>query len=86
MLFERVFIGLYDTGADHFGEARFFDVMSSPPKHGRPEVALSFDELISAIVSTYDARNRPTFVWADAAPEPVSLPDPESDTDDGEPD
>lgn len=74
MLFERVFIGLYDTSDEHFGEVGFFDVMDAPPKHGRPKSLLTFAQLVEAVVETYDARNRPKFKWADATPEPVSLP------------
>jgi hypothetical protein len=74
MLFERVLIGLYDTQTQTFGDVGFFDVMDAPPKHGRPMRLLTFRQMVEAIVETYDARNRPTFAWADAEPEPVDLP------------
>ncbi|HWE75544.1 MAG TPA: hypothetical protein VG328_20460, partial [Stellaceae bacterium] len=77
LLFERVFIGLYDNspGPD-YGNVFFFDVVAPPPKQGRPAVAsrLTFDQLIGAITSVYDARNQPPFEWADAEAEPLSLP------------
>jgi hypothetical protein len=79
LLFERVFIGLYETGKPRFGEVAFFDVMDAPPKRGRPKKTLTFDEVIGEIVETYDARNRPQFRWADAEPEPVVLPTETSD-------
>lgn len=72
MLFERVFIGLYDTAESTFGNVGFFDVMSAPPKHGRPKQLLTWQELVAAVVGAYDARNRPSFQWADATAEPVS--------------
>lgn len=65
MLFERVFIGLYDTAAETFGDLCFFDVANAPPRRGKPENTMSFDELIKAIISTYDSRNNPEFTWAD---------------------
>lgn len=79
MLFERVFIALYDTDDSRFGEVGFFDVEDVPPKHGRPKKLLSWSEMIEAIVKTYDARNMPTFTWADAPPEPAALPAPEDE-------
>lgn len=67
MLFERVFIGLYDTSPETFGDLCFFDVERAPPRRGKPETTMSFDELIGAIVKTYDRRNKPEFTWADGA-------------------
>lgn len=63
MLFERVFIGLYDTDDERFGRVGFFDVMVAPPMRGRPKRLLSFRELIDEIKEAYDARNNPQFVW-----------------------
>lgn len=74
MLFERVFIGLYETDETNFGEVVFFDVMEAPPKRGRPVNVLTFEETIDQIIKTYDARNSPSFQWADAPPETVSIP------------
>ncbi|MGJ4940951.1 hypothetical protein ACQR1W_10300 [Bradyrhizobium sp. HKCCYLS1011] len=82
MLFERVFIGLYDTDEATNGRVGFFDVMNAPPKRGRPASLISFAELVAEIVSTYDARNSPPFHWAEGeveeTPEPPAV---EIDTD-----
>lgn len=77
MLFERVYIGLYSTAEETFGDVGFFDVMDRPPKHGRPRQLLTFAEMVRGIVGAYDERNWPTFEWADAEPEPVILPSAE---------
>jgi len=82
VLFERVFIGLYETDEAHFGEVGFFDVADAPPKRGRPPKLLKFDELIRAIVATYDERNGSTFQWSSGETEVVTLP--RSDEDDEE--
>jgi hypothetical protein len=67
-LFERVLIGLYETGPSRHGEVRFLDVMANPPKSSRPAEAslLTFDQTMDAIRATYDARNNPPFEWAPA--------------------
>ena len=74
MLFERVFLGLYETSDDHFGEVSFFDVMSAPPRSGRPGSRMAFEELAQSILETYDRRNSPRFEWADAEAEKVTAP------------
>lgn len=74
MLFERVFLGLYEIDEKKFGEVVFFDVMSLPARSGRPKDTISYDEFIKAIVDTYDGRNSPPFEWADADPEKVTTP------------
>ncbi|MBB4364340.1 hypothetical protein GGD65_005398 [Bradyrhizobium sp. CIR18] len=79
MLFERVFVGLYDADEKHFGEVTFFDVMSKPPRTGKPATMLSFPQLVQEIVETYDRRNSPRFEWEDAAPEKVTAPPVEED-------
>jgi hypothetical protein len=79
VLFERVFIGLYETEEARLGEVEFFDVTEAPPKRGRPARTLNFDEVIGEIVRTYDERNAPKFQWADAEPEAVILPAESSD-------
>jgi hypothetical protein len=79
MLFERVFIGLYETDEPHFGDVVFFDVTSAPPRTGRPDAPMSIAELMQEIVETYDRRNSPRFDWADAAPEKVTTPPVEED-------
>jgi hypothetical protein len=79
LLFERVFIGLYETGEVGFGDVAFFDVMEAPPRRGRPAKTLTFDEVVVEITRTYDLRNNPQFQWADAAPEAVVIPTDASD-------
>ncbi len=68
-LFERFFIGLYDTEKTNFGNVAFFDVVKAPPKQGRPKQVMKFKDLIREIRDTYDKRNRTEFVWEDAPPE-----------------
>jgi hypothetical protein len=65
MLFERVFIGLYDTDAATFGDVVFVDVEARPPRSGRPTRTIDFPTLISMIVEEYDSRNNPPFEWDD---------------------
>ena len=83
-LFERVFIGLYDTSADLFGQVGFFDVMDAPPRNGRPARLLTFAELVQCIQDTYDMRNSPVFEWADSRADRLTEPvtDPEEDESD----
>jgi hypothetical protein len=85
-LFEAVFIGLYDTDPQRFGQVSFFDVRNAPPRSGRPKDAMGFDQLVEAIKRTYDTRNSPVFEWADAAEEVLSEPviDPEEEDAEGE--
>ena len=65
-LFERLFIALYDTAPDTFGELICFDVTDSPPKKGRPRRnVLSYGAMLREIVQSYDRRNRPPIDWAD---------------------
>ena len=80
-LFERFFIGLYDLDAKRFGNVSFFDVMDAPPKSGRPSKMLSLDQIIKAIVDTYDNRNSPPFKWAEGD---VVEPSPPSDEFEGD--
>ncbi len=80
MLFERVFIGLYDVADDLFGKIAFFDVTKPPPRSGRPLDLMNFRQLISEIVAAYDARNSPPFVWADGLAE---TPQPPEQDDEG---
>lgn len=84
MLFEEVLIGLYDTSDEHFGDVQFFDVKVAPPKHGRPLESLSFKQAVELITQAYDARNNPTFVWADTGPETIVQPPLEFDEPDDE--
>jgi len=66
-LFERVFIGLYEQGGEDRGVVRFFDVETPPPRNGRPadDTTIGFDELIEAIKSEVDRRNRFAPTWAE---------------------
>lgn len=75
LLFERVFLGLYEIDKEKYGDVQFFDVMDVPPKNGRPKSLRSFSDVVAEIIKTYDGRNRPPFQWADAEPEAVLLPD-----------
>jgi len=78
LFFEGVFIGLYDTAPETFGDVVFFDVVDAPPRNGRPRSALTLGQLIERIVAIYDARNNPVMRWADAAPEHVEIKEDES--------
>lgn len=62
-LFEKVFIGLYDTD----GEVRFFDVDESPPRNGRPSDSqtLSFDEFVTIVHSEVERRNKFAPTWSE---------------------
>jgi hypothetical protein len=51
-LFERFFIGLYDTALGSFGDVGFFDATDAPPKQGRPKRLIGFGELIQQIQTT----------------------------------
>lgn len=82
-LFERVFVALYETSSNGFGEVGFFDVMEAPPRKGRPAKLMSMADVVEQIRTTYDARNSPSFLWADAPAEQLTEPvvDPEGDED-----
>ena len=64
-LFERIFIGLYEPEGPQRGYVTFFDIMSRPPKFGRPrkDNLMSFSNLVAEIKSTFDLRNNPPFQW-----------------------
>lgn len=66
-LFERIFIGLYETQGPNRGEIAFFDVAEPPPRAGRPrdDKLLSFAGLVAEIKTTYDERNNPPFEWVE---------------------
>lgn len=93
--FERFFIGLYDANDSSGTHVGFFDVLTPPPRRGRPpwptehpdsargERLLTLDQVIAEIVREYGIRNRTYIRWADESNESDSLPDmPESDDDD----
>jgi len=79
VLFERIFIGLYETRPDSFGAIAFFDVMKSPPRVGPPKATLTLADVVSEIRSSYDERNNPVFRWADAPAEHVEPPPAEDE-------
>lgn len=58
-LFEIVFLGMYNSSIEHFGDVRFFNVLTEPPDRGMPETLLTFEDVIAAIVSTFNARHGP---------------------------
>ena len=62
-LFEKVFIGLYDTD----GVVRFFDVDESPPRNGRPSVSqtLSFEEFVAVVHGEVTRRNKFAPTWSE---------------------
>jgi hypothetical protein len=68
-LFERIFIGLFDTD----GDIRFFDVEVPPPKQGRPpaDQLWSWERMLDEIHAEYARRNA-RFRWADAPAVPLT--------------
>ena len=66
-LFERVFIGLYQSGGHNRGAVRFFDVEDAPPRNGSPAESstLSFDDFVQVIVDEVERRNRLAPIWAE---------------------
>lgn len=66
-LFEKVYIGLYETDVESRGSVRFFDVEDDPPRNGRPDRATTFpfEELIAEIIGQVERRNRLAPTWAD---------------------
>ena len=63
-LFERVYVGLYALDDADPWDVRFFDVMQTPPRAGRPSEAVTIENVIAEIIRIYDARNAPPFEWA----------------------
>lgn len=63
--FEGVFIGTYVPDGTQAGNVEFFNVMSTPPKTGRPKNTWSIKQLVSEITAIYDARNNPKDQWAE---------------------
>jgi hypothetical protein len=78
-LFERKLVGLYDADVRNFGQVAFFDVMDDPPRTGKPQALKPFRESISAIVDSYDDRNRIRFKWANGETEISPAPELEPD-------
>jgi hypothetical protein len=56
-LFEILFLGMYNSSIEHFGDVRFFNVLTEPPDRGMPETLLTFEDVIAAIVSAFNARH-----------------------------
>jgi hypothetical protein len=63
-LFERFFLAVYNETT---GACCFFDVAQPPPRSRalHADECITFDEFITAIVTTYNARNNPPFEWKD---------------------
>ncbi|MEH6794162.1 MAG: hypothetical protein V7694_08495 [Rhodococcus sp. (in: high G+C Gram-positive bacteria)] len=63
-LFEKVFIGLYETD----GSVGFFDVEQDPPRNGRPTPAqlLSFSQFADVVHEEVERRNRFAPTWSKA--------------------
>lgn len=72
-LFERLFIGLYETASEYRGAVRFFDVSKAPPRAGIPSKTLDFFEVIQSVRSDYDRRNRVSIVYEGEDAEAPSL-------------
>lgn len=85
--FERFFIGLYDASDPSSADVGFFDVLSPPPRRGRPpwptdepdptrgERLLTLDQMIAEIAREYGLRNRTYIRWADEKPADPTIPD-----------
>lgn len=85
--FERFFIGLYDPSDPSNADVGFFDVVSPPPRRGRPpwltdepdptrgERLLTLDQMIAEIAREYGLRNRTYIRWADETPADSTIPD-----------
>lgn len=66
--FEEFFIGLYTVNEDGACTSTdFFDVRRPPPRARRPrqDELLSFEEVISRLLLSFERRNDPPFEWAD---------------------
>lgn len=91
--FERFFIGLYDANDPSGAHVGFFDVLSPPPRRGRPpwpndapdpsrgRKLLTLDQVIAEIDREYRIRNRTYVRWADEKPTDSSLPNLDADAD-----
>jgi hypothetical protein len=75
--FERFFIGLYDAKDSSGTHVGFFDVLTPPPRRGRPPWPtespdpirgarlITLDQVTAEIVREYGIRNRTYIRWAD---------------------
>ena len=57
-LFEKVFIGLYESAGDRAGTVAFFDVAEEPPHKGPPLPMVPFSTVIKQIERAFHERNR----------------------------
>lgn len=62
-LFERLFIGLYETEEPKLGDTSFFDVVESPPRSGMPSKLMNFADVLKATRDEYDRRNKVGIVY-----------------------
>lgn len=64
-LTERLYIGLYEYDEPNRGAVRFFDVMKSPPRNGRPadSATVSLTGLVEEIGNLVDNRNSAGIEW-----------------------
>lgn len=72
-LFERIFIGLYETEHTNHGDVVFFDVMDSPPKAGMPTRLRTFEQVVMEVREEYDRRNSVGIKWEDEPDAEVSI-------------
>jgi hypothetical protein len=56
-LFELIFLAVYGTSIEHFGEVRLFNVLTEPPDRGLPSNLMTLAEVISAIMTTFKSRH-----------------------------
>ena len=56
--FERLWIGLYETGTEQLGEIRFFEAGVEAPLRGAPSETVGFGDVIAEITATFEGRNR----------------------------
>ncbi|HEX8436266.1 hypothetical protein [Archangium sp.] len=64
-LFEAAFVALYEPGGPTKGAVRFFDVRNAPPRRGMPNNTLTLAQFVEQVRFVYDARNNPSFEYAD---------------------
>ena len=78
-LFEKFFVGLYETRQSRFGDVAFFDVETDPPRTGRPEATIGFADLVDVICATFVARNSIAPTWLEEASTAVDAADDAED-------
>jgi hypothetical protein len=75
--YERVFIGLYARDGSRL---QFFDVSEAPPKRGRPQHLLEYQEFLDEVETTFLRRNSADFEWAEPDEIETDEPPPDEDT------